>query len=226
MEDCASQARPHPARAHAATSLPCGGPPERPAPTGYFRGRPRGRLRATTTPPMNSSPPQTPQGSRRSSAPARHSVPDRAVHAQRLRRLHVGGRLGEEQLRVLQPAGQLGDACRCRTSRESSCEAHVGQLPVAVSVVTPGAGKHEGRESRCSGSHGLEAVGVCYAGGLEVGGPERVEKCWFGDVRAAERRCVRPVPAGLALARRGPADATRARRSAMAPEAGCAMAVA
>src|SRR3954447_17491378 len=42
--------------------------------TGFLRGRPRGRLRATTTPPMNSSPPQTPQGSRRSSAPARHSL--------------------------------------------------------------------------------------------------------------------------------------------------------
>ena len=39
------------AAAHAATSV--------------LRGRPRGRLRATTTPEMNSSPPQTPQGSRR-----------------------------------------------------------------------------------------------------------------------------------------------------------------
>src|SRR3954463_7333686 len=39
----------------------------------HLRGRPRGRLRGTTTPAMKSSPPQTPQGSRRSSAPARHS---------------------------------------------------------------------------------------------------------------------------------------------------------
>ena len=60
--------------AHAAASLP----PDPAAgangsASGYFRGRPRGRLRATTTPPTNSSPPQTPQGSRRSSAPARHA---------------------------------------------------------------------------------------------------------------------------------------------------------
>ena len=36
--------------------------------------------------------------------------------------------------------------------------------------------KHEGRDSRCSGIHGLEAVGVCdYTGGLQEGGPIRVE---------------------------------------------------
>src|SRR4051812_20749376 len=44
---------------HAATSL---------------RGRPRGRLRAITAPRSKISPPQTPQGSPRSSAPARHAV--------------------------------------------------------------------------------------------------------------------------------------------------------
>ncbi len=38
----------------------------------FFRGRPRGRFRGITTPWRNSSPPQTPQGSRRSSAPSRH----------------------------------------------------------------------------------------------------------------------------------------------------------
>ena len=36
-----------------------------------LRGLPRRRLRATTAPPWNSSPPQTPHGSPRSSAPAR-----------------------------------------------------------------------------------------------------------------------------------------------------------
>src|SRR6478609_6058862 len=46
-------------RAHAATS--------------DLRGRPRGLLRGTTTPWTNHSPPQTPQGSARSSAPARQS---------------------------------------------------------------------------------------------------------------------------------------------------------
>src|SRR5919106_3199533 len=39
-----------------------------------LRGRPRGRLRGTTTPWTNSSPPHTPHGSERSSAPARHSA--------------------------------------------------------------------------------------------------------------------------------------------------------
>ena len=38
----------------------------------FFRGRPRGRFRGITTPCRNSSPPQTPQGSRRSSAESRH----------------------------------------------------------------------------------------------------------------------------------------------------------
>src|SRR5690606_17363754 len=41
--------------------------------TGFLRGRPRGRFRATTTPWTNSSPPQTPHGSRRSLAPARQA---------------------------------------------------------------------------------------------------------------------------------------------------------
>src|SRR3954469_18929827 len=44
------------------------------AATSDLRGRPRGRLRGTTTPWMKSSPPQTPHGSRRSRAPARHVV--------------------------------------------------------------------------------------------------------------------------------------------------------
>src|SRR4029453_15891033 len=37
-------------------------------------GRPRGRLRGTTAPRSKISPPQTPHGSARSSAPARHST--------------------------------------------------------------------------------------------------------------------------------------------------------
>src|SRR3954466_4060462 len=48
-----------PSMAHAATSL---------------RGRPRGRLRAITTPRSKISPPQTPQGSARSRAPARQAA--------------------------------------------------------------------------------------------------------------------------------------------------------
>src|SRR3954453_3517988 len=44
------------------------------AATSFLRGRPRGRLRGTTTPAMKSCPPHTPHGSRRSSAPARHSA--------------------------------------------------------------------------------------------------------------------------------------------------------
>src|SRR4029453_402503 len=42
--------------------------------TGYFRGRPLGLLRATMTPETNSSPPQTPHGSRRFRAPAKHAA--------------------------------------------------------------------------------------------------------------------------------------------------------
>jgi predicted unusual protein kinase regulating ubiquinone biosynthesis (AarF/ABC1/UbiB family) len=41
--------------------------------TSLLRGRPRGRFRGTTTPCTNSSPPQTPHGSRRSTAPWRQA---------------------------------------------------------------------------------------------------------------------------------------------------------
>ena len=44
------------------------------AATSVLRGRPRGRLRAITAPRSNSSPPHTPQGSRRSRAPARQTA--------------------------------------------------------------------------------------------------------------------------------------------------------
>ena len=44
------------------------------AATSHLRGLPLGRLRATTAPDTSSWPPHTPQGSRRSSAPARHSA--------------------------------------------------------------------------------------------------------------------------------------------------------
>ena len=44
------------------------------AATSVFRGRPRGRLRGTTSPRRNSSPPQTPHGSRRSRAPEKHAI--------------------------------------------------------------------------------------------------------------------------------------------------------
>jgi hypothetical protein len=37
------------------------------------------------------------------------------------------------------------------------------------------AGKHEGRESRMSGSHGPGGGGVDYTGGLQEGGPKRIE---------------------------------------------------
>ena len=63
---CGSSGRTGGQRAHAATSVATSG-------SGCFRGRPRGRFRATTTPLMNSSPPQTPHGSRRSRAPARQT---------------------------------------------------------------------------------------------------------------------------------------------------------
>src|SRR5690606_19014054 len=48
------------------------GGPSAQAATGFLRGRPRGRLRGTTTPWSTSWPPQTPQGSFRSSACSRH----------------------------------------------------------------------------------------------------------------------------------------------------------
>src|SRR5260370_36461443 len=44
------------------------------AATSVLRGRPRGLLRGTTSPRKNSSPPHTPQGSRRSIAPDRHAI--------------------------------------------------------------------------------------------------------------------------------------------------------
>lgn len=48
--------------------------PSAQAATSSLRGRPRARLRGAMSPRKNSSPPQTPQGSRRSAAPARHAA--------------------------------------------------------------------------------------------------------------------------------------------------------
>src|ERR1700722_10407532 len=44
------------------------------AATSVLRGRPRGLLRGTIWPRKNSSPPHTPQGSRRSMAPDKHAI--------------------------------------------------------------------------------------------------------------------------------------------------------
>ena len=71
------------------------------AATSVLRGRPRGRLRGTIAPRISSSPPQTPQGSLRSSAPVRQA--SLALHPRHIA-LAVStsfGRFGEEQLRVL-----------------------------------------------------------------------------------------------------------------------------
>ena len=76
---------------HAATSL---------------RGRPRGRLRAITEPRSKISPPQTPQGSAAVQGACQAGVPDRAVGAEALGELELRRRLGEPQLRVLDPARQ------------------------------------------------------------------------------------------------------------------------
>ncbi len=66
----------------------------------FFRGRPRGRLRATMVPRSRISPPQTPHGSCRSSAAARHSLTDRAIRAQRLGLLQIDWALGEPQIGI------------------------------------------------------------------------------------------------------------------------------
>ena len=63
-----------------------------------LRGRPRGRLRAMITPESKISPPQTPQGSPRSSAIARHSARAGQSCAQDLGLLQISRRFGEEQI--------------------------------------------------------------------------------------------------------------------------------
>ena len=63
-----------------------------------FGGRPRLRFWATILPFTNSSPPQTPHGSRRSRAPSRHVLLHRALEAEGLGRGDVVELLGEEQL--------------------------------------------------------------------------------------------------------------------------------
>src|SRR5690606_32359560 len=57
----------------AVRSRPSDGAGDVHAVTAFLRGRPRGRFLGTTTPWTNRSPPQTPQGSRRSFAPARQA---------------------------------------------------------------------------------------------------------------------------------------------------------
>ena len=71
-----------------------------------LRGRPRGRFRAITTPRSKISPPQTPQGSARSRAPARQASRRGHPPHRALATSSWAGALGEPQLRVLDPARQ------------------------------------------------------------------------------------------------------------------------
>ena len=111
------------------------------AATSSFRGRPRGRLRGTISPRRNSSPPQTPHGSRRSSAPARHAIRAGQPRHSVLGELHVHGRLGEEQVWVVgarqrAAAGHPGHhrrghdrACHLRRSRAARSPRRARILP-------------------------------------------------------------------------------------------------
>ena len=95
-------------------------------------GRPRGRLRGTTTPRSKISPPHTPHGSSRCSAPARHARPDRAVAAERLGPLQLGRRLGEPQVGVARAAGQVQPGAgrpRRAGSAQRRRRAQVGRVP-------------------------------------------------------------------------------------------------
>ena len=114
-----------------------GGVMRRPRPCGDGHGA---ACAATTTPWTKSSPPQTPHGSRRSRAPARQAGADRAVAAERLGELDVGRGLGEPQLRVVRPAGQLARAAtlvdrRGRPARRAEPRAASGSPPVVSSIV-------------------------------------------------------------------------------------------
>ena len=104
------------------------------AATGFLRGRPRGRLRATTTPWTKSCPPQTPHGSRRSRAPARHSLQCRAGPAERLGELDVRRALGEPELGVVLTARDvLAGGCAAWSMRSMQCgELHRCHLPSVV----------------------------------------------------------------------------------------------
>ena len=86
------------------------GPARQAAGASFLRGRPRPRLRATTTPPMNTSPPQTPHGSGALDGTGEAALDQRALAAQRLGLLDLGGPLGEPELGVVRAArDEVGD---------------------------------------------------------------------------------------------------------------------
>ena len=70
---------------------------------GFLRGRPRRRFWLSTLPLRNSSPPQTPHGSRRSSAPCKQGVTREQVLQMRLART-MSGICSEKNSSVSPPA--------------------------------------------------------------------------------------------------------------------------
>ena len=139
-------------------------------------GRPRGRLCATTRPATISSPPQTPQGSRRSIAPARQAGRMGQSHAHALGPLDVSRGLGEEHVRAFVPARQRGPLWQAREEGiEEHFTIHFGQAGIAGGrigkparsqdssaerrVRVPHAGIQ--KKGRCTGGSDLDPIGFC-----------------------------------------------------------------
>src|SRR3954449_606348 len=109
----------------------------------FLRGRPRGRLRGTTTPATTSSPPHTPHGSRRASASERHLV-----------------RSGQERQRALAVSTSAGDSAKNRSGSS-----------VQHGRTASGSGDAVGRsESANTGGHLLVTDFLVLVGASQVGG--------------------------------------------------------
>ena len=104
--------------------------------------------------------------------PGQALLPDRAIAAQRLGLLDVSRGLREEQVRVRQPAGQLVAQCARYRNRHqaTTCVVHLSHSLLMLSgpgntrAVIPGCGIHGPGGGRCG-----------YTGGLQGGGPTKVE---------------------------------------------------
>ena len=127
-----------------------------------LRGRPRGRLRGTTTPATTSWPPQTPHGSRRSSAPARQASRSGQGDAQRLGGLDVGGDSANQRSGSLGPAGQDGESDRSVGGGAQGRRGRVGGSRGRV-----GCGEHCRGPLRCGRRRGLGMGRASGTGGAD-----------------------------------------------------------
>src|SRR5436190_17179714 len=102
---------------------------------GFFGGRPRGRLKASTLPLKNRRPPHTPYGSRRASAPSKHaSCTGHSAHSALAR--PMSSSCSEKNSAVRAPVPSLHRAASRSTSRSSHRSASIA-LPFLVECERP-----------------------------------------------------------------------------------------